>query len=299
MGLFSKSKKELIPEVGGAPPGQQPSGGQQQQQPGYSRANSSRSTGPPSIAPSTHSAAPSYRTHNGGYVPPSQGGGGYGQSGNQYSRPEQQPQQGQYGGGAPGGGDPYARGGPPPAQAAAPVKDRFGRIKKNQPVDEGARNELLGGAGGAGPSRYGQGGGGGDPYGQQQMQEQEHWGGHDQGGAEQELNEDEEVEGIKQQMRFVKQESLASTRNAVRIAREAEETARATLDKLGDQSGKPTVVLTPKTLPRCADLRLTLVSDRIANTERHLDLAKAHNDRAVDETKELEALNRSIFRPNM
>ena len=44
--------------------------------------------------------------------------------------------------------------------------------------------------------------------------------------------EDEEVEGIKQQMRFVKQESLASSRNAVRIAREAEETARATLDKL-------------------------------------------------------------------
>ena len=48
-------------------------------------------------------------------------------------------------------------------------------------------------------------------------------------------------------------------------------------------------------------LLLTIVSatasDRIANTERHLDLAKAHNDRAVDETKELEALNRSIFRP--
>lgn len=38
-------------------------------------------------------------------------------------------------------------------------------------------------------------------------------------------------------------------------------------------------------------------TDRIANTERHLDLAKSHNDRAVDETKELEALNRSIFRP--
>lgn len=40
-------------------------------------------------------------------------------------------------------------------------------------------------------------------------------------------------------------------------------------------------------------------ADRIANTERHLDLAKAHNERAVDETKELEALNRSIFRPTM
>lgn len=54
----------------------------------------------------------------------------------------------------------------------------------------------------------------------------------------QELNEeDEEVEGIKQQMRFVNQESLASTRNAIRIAREAEDTGRATLDRLGLQSG--------------------------------------------------------------
>lgn len=49
--------------------------------------------------------------------------------------------------------------------------------------------------------------------------------------------EDEEVEGIKQQMRFTNHESLASTRNAVRIAREAEETGRATLDRLGLQSG--------------------------------------------------------------
>ena len=242
MGLFSKSKKELIPEVGGAPPGQQPQ--QQQPQPGgYSRSNSSRQTGPPSIAPSTVSAAPSYRSHNGGYVPPSQGGGGYGQSGNHYSRPEHQPQQGygynqpNYGGGAPGGGDPYARAEAPPP-APPPQKDRFGRIKKNQPIDDGARNELLAGAPAPGSSRYGGAGTAADPYGYQQEQEQEPWGGHEQGGAEQELDEDEEVEGIKQQMRFVKQESLASTRNAVRIAREAEETARATLDKLGDQSGE-------------------------------------------------------------
>lgn len=39
-------------------------------------------------------------------------------------------------------------------------------------------------------------------------------------------------------------------------------------------------------------------TDRIANTEQNLDLAKAHNSRAQDETKELEALNRSIFRPS-
>jgi hypothetical protein len=44
-------------------------------------------------------------------------------------------------------------------------------------------------------------------------------------------------EAIKQQIRFTKQESLASTRNALRTAREAEETARNTLTRLGDQSG--------------------------------------------------------------
>lgn len=48
---------------------------------------------------------------------------------------------------------------------------------------------------------------------------------------------DEDVEGIKQQTRFVKQDSVNSTRNALRMAREAEETARNTLTKLGDQSG--------------------------------------------------------------
>lgn len=50
--------------------------------------------------------------------------------------------------------------------------------------------------------------------------------------------EDEEIEGIKQQMRFTKQESLSSTRNALRIARETEETASGTILKLGEQSGE-------------------------------------------------------------
>lgn len=48
---------------------------------------------------------------------------------------------------------------------------------------------------------------------------------------------DEDVEGIKQQTRFVKQESVNSTRNALRMAREAEETARNTINRLGSQSG--------------------------------------------------------------
>lgn len=48
---------------------------------------------------------------------------------------------------------------------------------------------------------------------------------------------EEDVEGIKQQTRYVKQESANSTRNALRLAREAEETARSTLGRMGDQSG--------------------------------------------------------------
>jgi len=91
----------------------------------------------------------------------------------------------------------------------------------------------------------------------------------------QEGDQEEEVDAIKQQIRFTKQESLASSRNALRVAQEAEELARGNLIKLADQS------------------------ERISNTERSLDLAKAHNLRAEDEAKEIKALNRSIFRPNI
>ncbi|KAJ6592463.1 synaptosome-associated proteinsynaptosomal-associated protein 25 [Mycena capillaripes] len=84
---------------------------------------------------------------------------------------------------------------------------------------------------------------------------------------------EEDVEGIKKQTKYVKQESVNSTRNALRLAREAEETARNTLTRLGSQS------------------------ERLANTERHLDLAKGHTARADDRTDELKQLNRSIFRP--
>ena len=96
--------------------------------------------------------------------------------------------------------------------------------------------------------------------------------GQGQDGEQAQANEDDEVEAIKQQIRYTKQESLASTRNALRTARETEEVARATLTRLGDQT------------------------ERIANTERSIDMAKAHNDRAADEAKEIKKLNRSIFR---
>lgn len=59
---------------------------------------------------------------------------------------------------------------------------------------------------------------------------------------------DEDVEGIKTQTRFIKQESVNSTRNALRLAREAEETARNTLTRLGDQSGKSNAHSLPQAL---------------------------------------------------
>lgn len=144
-------------------------------------------------------------------------------------------------------GDPYARGGNADADRAA-LFSGFDPSKRP--------------AGGAGGNRFADGPAGragGNDDGPREFQTQE--------------DEDEEVEGIKQQTRWVKQESVQSTRNALRIAREAEETGRNTLLRLGDQS------------------------EKLANTERYVDQGKLHAARAEDKTDELKKLNRSIFRP--
>jgi hypothetical protein len=54
-----------------------------------------------------------------------------------------------------------------------------------------------------------------------------------------EAGDDDDVEGIKQQTRYVKQESVNSTRNALRLALEAEEVGQNTMNRLAEQSGKP------------------------------------------------------------
>ncbi|CAE6435596.1 unnamed protein product [Rhizoctonia solani] len=157
-------------------------------------------------------------------------------------------------------GDPYAnpsRQQPPPVQSDryarnAAVGDKYSRGYGNVDND---RAELFAGRQPTQPRRRYDDDDNGQP---RQLTAEE---------------EDEEVEGIKQDTRQLKQESVQSTRNALRIAREAEETARNTLLKLGDQS------------------------EKIANTERHLDLAKGSTNRAEDKTDELKQLNRSIFRP--
>lgn len=105
-------------------------------------------------------------------------------------------------------GDPYARGGDADADRAALFS---GYDAEKQRAVSGGRNQFDDRAEDNEPRQF-------------QTHEEE----------------DEEVEGIKQQTRWVKQESVQSTRNALRIAREAEETGRSALLRLGDQSGTST-----------------------------------------------------------
>jgi protein transport protein SEC9 len=82
---------------------------------------------------------------------------------------------------------------------------------------------------------------------------------------------DDDVEAIKQDIRFTKQESLSSTRNAIRLASEAEEQGRASLSRLGRQS------------------------EKLGGIEKNLNVSTAHAREAEDKTKELQKLNRTIF----
>ncbi|KAH0614516.1 uncharacterized protein H6S33_000152 [Morchella sextelata] len=86
-----------------------------------------------------------------------------------------------------------------------------------------------------------------------------------------EEEEEEDVNAVKQQIRFTKQESVASTRNALRVAAQAEETGRTTLGRLGAQG------------------------ERLHNTEKNLDVAASHNRIAEQKARELKTLNGSMF----
>ncbi|EGP88265.1 unnamed protein product [Zymoseptoria tritici ST99CH_1A5] len=86
-----------------------------------------------------------------------------------------------------------------------------------------------------------------------------------------EEQEDQDVEASKQEIRFIKQQDVASTRNARRIAEQAEATGRETLARLGAQG------------------------ERIHNTERNLDMASNQNRLAEEKARELKTLNRSMF----
>jgi protein transport protein SEC9 len=66
-------------------------------------------------------------------------------------------------------------------------------------------------------------------------------------------------------------QDVSSTRNALRLAQQAEETGRDTLARLGAQG------------------------ERIHNTERNLDLASSQNRIAEEKARELKTLNKSMF----
>lgn len=156
--------------------------------------------------------APAYdqRQGGGGYGQQPQGGGGYGDADARSG----------YGNDDAGGyqtrntasiGDPYSRG---TRNADADRSELFsGYNAEARPA--GQRNRF--------DDRPGGPGGGSGRWQERTPQNQE--------------EEDEDIESIKKDIRGVKDESVNSTRNALRLAREAEETARATLTRLGDQSG--------------------------------------------------------------
>jgi len=104
---------------------------------------------------------------------------------------------------------------------------------------------------------------------------QQGYGGYGSTPADRQLTaedeEEEEIQSTKQNIRFMKQEDVAATRNALRIAQQAEETGRDTLARLGAQG------------------------EHIHNTEKNLDLAHNQNRVAEDKAKELKTLNRSMF----
>lgn len=85
------------------------------------------------------------------------------------------------------------------------------------------------------------------------------------------FEEEEEVHEIKKEIRFVKQSSVASTRNTLKMAQDAELSGMNTLGMLGNQS------------------------ETLHNVETNLNLMKTQNIVANDRVSELKKLNRSIL----
>ncbi|KAL6945482.1 hypothetical protein ACO0QE_002939 [Hanseniaspora vineae] len=83
--------------------------------------------------------------------------------------------------------------------------------------------------------------------------------------------EDEEVDEIKQKIRFTKQSSVASTRNTLKMAQDAEMAGMNTLGMLGNQS------------------------EKLNNIESNLSLMKVQNRTATNKVDDLKKYNRSVF----
>lgn len=183
--------------------------------------------------------------------------------------------QGGYGGDRYGGSQ--TSGGPPGGSRYGPGGyGGLGGHDPNDPSQEdrdalfgGARDRAQNQAAGGPPPPYSNGADGGygaaaaaDPGTSAVYQER-------QLTAEEE--EEEEVNAVKQEMRFIKQGDVASTRNALRVAAQAEDTGRNTLARLGAQS------------------------ESILDTEKALDVAASQGRLAEEKARELNTLNKSMF----
>ncbi|OQE23256.1 hypothetical protein PENSTE_c009G03776 [Penicillium steckii] len=152
----------------------------------------------------------------------------------------------------------------------------LGSTDPNDPNADAARNELFGGgASNSGqdtpqagapppysndqPNNYG---GGSNEYSMSTYQDR-------QLTAEEE--EEESIQATKQEMRFMKQGDVASTRNALRVAAQAEETGRSTLARLGAQG------------------------EMVHGAEKSLDMATVEGRLAQEKARELKTLNGSMF----
>lgn len=93
--------------------------------------------------------------------------------------------------------------------------------------------------------------------------------------ARQQQEEDEAVDEVKQEIRFTKQGSVASTRNTLRMAQEAEMSGMNTIGLLGHQS------------------------NQFGNVENNLDLIHSQNRIADEKISQLKSLNRNILAIHM
>ncbi|KAJ5679238.1 hypothetical protein N7462_007482 [Penicillium macrosclerotiorum] len=157
----------------------------------------------------------------------------------------------------------------------------LGSTDPNDPgASESARNELFGGARDRAQQDSPAGAGAPPPYSGSQAEQPSNYGGgsneysmstYNDRQLTAEEEEEEAINATKQEMRFVKQGDVASTRNALRTAAMAEETGRSTLARLGAQG------------------------EMIHGAEKSLDMASVEGRLAQEKARELKTLNKSMF----
>lgn len=199
-----------------------------------------------------------------------QGGYGANRFGNDAGYRAQQQGGNPYGGPKPQGSNPYANMSSVPGTSRTGGYGGLGNTQDDFGRDEN-RDALFGGAQDriqqkqqSGPPGYQYNGAGGSnddhsygAYGDRQLTAEE--------------EEEEDISATKQEIKFMKQQDVSSTRNALQAAMMAEETGRNTLARLGAQG------------------------ERIHNTDRNLDIGHNAINIAEDKSSELKTLNRSMF----